>query len=357
MKIAFLSFYSGYVNRGVETFVHEVARRLAKSHHVDVFQGGPSKKGAPYNTFRSKIRVDWKNADSTGSIRRKFLADYWSRLLGRAAFETARTIWAGKYDILIPTNGGWQVVVCQLLSLLGKGKMVISGQSGPGRDDWWNLLWRPAAFVALTEEQRRWAKSRIPWVRLEKIPNGVDLDKFSSEVRPAKLELERPIILCVGALVPIKRIHLAIKAVARLRRASLLVLGEGQLEDYLNRLGKKELGEQFSQKDVAYEEIHPFYRAADLFTLPTSPQEAFGNVFVEAMASGLAVVAPDDPVRREIVGDSGLFVDPQDTEAYAEALERALKIDWGDKPRRQAEKFSWDRIAKEYENLFQELVK
>ena len=42
--------------------------------------------------------------------------------------------------------------------------------------------------------------------------------------------------------------------------------------------------------------------------------------------------------------------------ASEKALENALKMSWGDKPRRQAEKFSWDKIAKQYEDLFKQLV-
>jgi glycosyltransferase involved in cell wall biosynthesis len=97
------------------------------------------------------------------------------------------------------------------------------------------------------------------------------------------------------------------------------------------------------------------YGAADIFTYPTVPWESFGIVLVEAMASGLPVVATDDPIRREIVGDAGLFDDPLNTKVYAKALRKALAKDWGDKPRKQAEKFSWDKIADQYHKLFDEL--
>ncbi len=78
---------------------------------------------------------------------------------------------------------------------------------------------------------------------------------------------------------------------------------------------------------------------------------------LEALASNIAVVATDDPIRREIVGSAGLFVDPTDTEAYSKAIEKALNTNWGDKPRKQAEKFGWDKIANEYEELFKQIVK
>jgi len=75
------------------------------------------------------------------------------------------------------------------------------------------------------------------------------------------------------------------------------------------------------------------------------------------MATGLPVVATNDPIRHEIVGDAGILVDPTNTEEYAEALQKALDTNWGNKPRKQAEKFSWDEIAEKYDNLFKELTK
>jgi glycosyltransferase involved in cell wall biosynthesis len=97
------------------------------------------------------------------------------------------------------------------------------------------------------------------------------------------------------------------------------------------------------------------YRVANVFTLPSASSEAFGNVLVEAMATNLPVVATNDEQRREIVGEAGFLVDPADTEEYAKVLQKTLNMDWGDKPRKQAEKFSWDEIAKKYEELFVDL--
>jgi len=102
----------------------------------------------------------------------------------------------------------------------------------------------------------------------------------------------------------------------------------------------------------------PFvYTACDLFSYPTSPWESFGIAMLEAMASGLPVVATDDPIRREIVGNAGLFVDPTDSAAYARVLEKALNTNWGDKPRHQAAKFSWDKIVALYDLCFHNCLK
>ena len=102
-------------------------------------------------------------------------------------------------------------------------------------------------------------------------------------------------------------------------------------------------------------DIPELMRGMDLFVLP-SLREGISNTILEAMASGLPVVATDDPIRREIVGDAGLFVDPTDINAYAATLQKTLDTNWGNKPRKQAAKFSWDLIARKYHQLCQELT-
>ena len=106
-----------------------------------------------------------------------------------------------------------------------------------------------------------------------------------------------------------------------------------------------------------YQEIPAYYRSADLFVLPSWDREAFGIAYIEAMASNLPIVAPDDPPRREIVAEAGILVDVSNTEAYSKAMREALKKDWGDLPRRQAEKFSWGRVADQYNQLFEKLIR
>ncbi len=357
MKIAFLTLYSGFVNRGVETFVKEVAGRLAKKHEVVVFQAGPSKGDEKYKVVRVKILLDWTQKDASGTLKRKFFVDYWSRTTLRFVLKILLALWQGKFEVIIPTDGGWETLICRILTLLQRKKMIISGQSGPGYDDRWNLFWCPNTFVALTSQAEKWAERACFRVKVVMIPNGVDLEKFTPTIRPKQIDLLKPIILCASALTSSKRIDLAIKAVAKLENASLLVLGEGDLKDELEKLGKKLLGKRFLLTSAKHEEMPHFYTAADLFTMVSVPWEAFGIVYVEAMASGLPVVATETEARREIIGEAGLLVDPTDIDEYANTLQEALKTNWNDKPRQQAQKFSWDKIAQEYEKAMLDVVK
>lgn len=354
LKIAFLNFYGGAVARGVETYVHELSNRLLKmGYDVSVYQMGDPLPGAIYKTKLVKIPLDWEKEGSDTPF-----VNYYSLKVKEFTQKALRQM-DKDTDIVIPTSGDWQPILCKFWALLHGKKMVIPGQSGQGADDKIKLLTCPNSFVALTSYQGKWAKRFNPFVRVDVIPNGVDQDKFSSQGKPYNLNLPKPIIMTAAALVSWKRIDLILKAVAKLKKGSLLVVGKEEKKDptreKLTALAEKLLPGRFEIMFFPHAMMPQVYKAVDLFTYSTVPWESFGIVMLEAMATGLAVVAGDDPIRREIVGSAGLFVDPTNTDEYAEALENALSKDWGELPRKQAEKFSWDRITNQYEDLFEKL--
>jgi glycosyltransferase involved in cell wall biosynthesis len=267
-------------------------------------------------------------------------------------------LWKTKYDIVIPMDGGWEALIVRKLTWLYGGKEVISGQSGKGWVDRINILCCPNIFVSLSSWSLRKLKWMNPFIKYRYIPNGVDLEKFEPKGEAFEVGLKKPVVLAAGAFTEQKRLDLAIKAVGKLKNVSLLVVGGGgEKEQDIKILGEKILGDRFKLLSVPFEKMPEIYQAADVFTLPSASSEAFGNVFVEAMASGLPVVATNDPIRNEIIGDAGILIDPTDTEAYSLALMKALEINWSGKPRRQAEKFDWDKIAEQYEDLFKALIK
>lgn len=333
MKIAFLNITYGLVDRGAETFVKELSVRLNKKYGVTVIGGN--------RILPRRWPILWR-----------FFIDPYGIYIFWWTLKNLPLIWRERFDIVFVLDGGWQVALVRLVTWFYGGKVIISGQSGIGWDDRVNLWSFPNAFVAISSLAKNWARKFNPFVRVEYIPNGVDLLKFKSEGRKLNFDLPQPVILCVAALTKQKRVDLAIKAVAELKNGSLLLVGDGDLRDKIYELGKKLLGNRFQLIKARFEELPEIYRAADLFTIPSMPFQSFEIVLVEAMATNLAVVANDDLIRREIVGGAGILVDPTNTQNYAKTLEKALDIKWSDKPRQQAEKFSWDKIAEQYEELF-----
>lgn len=334
-KIAFLSYYSGNVNRGAETYVSELSSALAdRGHEITVFQNGSPELKMNYQI------VSFNNSCSS-------LLSFALKCLGRIDRRT---------DIIISNNGREQNLVLKIWCTLNRIKLIIPGHSGIGFDDRLNLLLFPDVFIALSDHQNRWANKINKFVKIVKISDGVNTLKFNREVSPLTLGLTHPIILYTAALETIKRQDLVIKAVANLKEASLLLVGSGSKKEEIYNLGRKLLGKRFDIMSFSYDQMPSVYVGADLFTYPTSPWEASGLSIYEAMASGLPVVASDDPIRREIIDKAGLVVDPTDVEQYTLTLQKALQTNWDDKPRQRALSASWDSIAIQYEKLFDTLI-
>lgn len=336
MKIAFLNITQGLVNRGSETFVKEVAERLSRNGEVKIISGTKAPPGRWPFLWRFFI-------DPNGISVLLF------------TLKNLPLIWREKFDVVVPLNGGWQPFLVRLATWIYGGKMVISGQSGIGWDDFVNLWSFPDSFVAISSYAKEWSKKRNPFLTIKYIPNGVDVEKFGPKGEKLKVGLKKPVILFVGALEPGKRIIHTIKAVHKIEDASLLIVGDGVLKKKVEKLSQKLLPGRFEIKKFSHNEMPKVYRAADLFTLVSKPYHSFEIALVEAMATNLPVVANHDPIRKEIVGDSGILVNPKNTEEYAAALKRGLSLNWGIKPREQAEKFSWDTIAQKYKKLFKDL--
>jgi glycosyltransferase involved in cell wall biosynthesis len=96
---------------------------------------------------------------------------------------------------------------------------------------------------------------------------------------------------------------------------------------------------------VPYASLHRLYRACDLYVTPAYA-ETFAHPLVEAMASGLPVVASDLPVHKEVCGDAALYFPRFSPEALAEAVVRIacscdLAAELSEAGRKRSSEFSW----------------
>ena len=262
------------------------------------------------------------------------------------------------------------------LLALGDTPLVVSlrGSDVPGYDPHHRILerthrllrpltrwiWRRAdRVVAVCESLGRLALRTEPDLRYSVIPNGVDLARFRPSARGRSRSARKVRCLAVARLVERKGLGDLIEAIASMERGrvELVILGSGpderRLKDLAARLGVGE--DVVFAGSVGRSEIPARYRDADIFTL-ASWEEAFGNVFAEALASGLPIVGSTVGGIPELVehGVNGFLVPPREPRALAAAIRLLvenpeLRAEIGRRNRARAEaNLSWARVTTRY---------
>jgi D-inositol-3-phosphate glycosyltransferase len=209
--------------------------------------------------------------------------------------------------------------------------------------------------------------------RVEIVPQGVDGALFSPGDRAAaRRELgldDRPVLLFVGRIQPLKGVDLAIEALSRLStpRATLLVVGgpsgpDGEAELARAHALVEELGLEARVRFVPpqpHARLAGYYRAADVCIVP-SRSESFGLVALEAAACATPVVAAHVGGLALLVdhGVTGYLVDGRDPDDYAVPIDRILRDGPGTMPDRavaRAAGYRWNiaaaRLRRHYADL------
>lgn len=202
------------------------------------------------------------------------------------------------------------------------------------------------------------------------ICNGVDTERFNPAVAPAPLALDadEPFVIgTVGRLDPIKNHGWLLKTFAQLRdtrpdlaaRLCLVIAGEGPSRGCIEHdIASRHL-DGHVQLLGSREDVPAVLRSFDVFVLP-SLNEGISNTVLEAMASGLPVIASDVGGNPELIrpGETGQLVTLGDTDRFAAMLAQyvdnpALLQTHGARARTAAEvEFSLDRMVSSYAALY-----
>ena len=210
-------------------------------------------------------------------------------------------------------------------------------------------------------------KELLPWIgeKTTVIPNMVREDMFLPPDKPRRSD---PFIfLWAGRLEHMKGIDLLLEAVRLLKQKIITpfmvrLAGKGNLRAELEKLAVKlDVDNQVKFLGrITRDEMQKEMKSANCFVLP-SRYEAFGAVLIEAMASGLPVIAtrsggPDLIVTKE----NGLLIDPEDAKQLAEAMGKMISTYSSysaDTIRTQAIKqYGQTRVMEQFNELFHQIL-
>lgn len=355
---------------GIETFVHEMARRFPPGEvvvHTSWEPGADAFDAAqPYPVVRERAR----------------------RLLPTPRVAATARALAARYGC----DRVWFAAAAPLGLLAGRLGLP-SVATTHGHELWWAALpgtrhalrrigRTTGAVTCLTGHARaRLAPAFGPAARLERLVPGVDTAVFrpdaaaGARVRQQLGTGDAPLILSASRLVPRKGQDTLIRALPAVRRAvpgaTLLIVGSGPYERTLRRLVRGLPGLPPHAVVFAgprpHEELPPYYAAADVFAMPCRTRrlglesEGLGIVFLEAAAAGLPVLAGDSGGAPEAVraGETGEVADGRDVGAVAGLLIRLLTEGGGrgEKGRAwAAAEWSWDASARHLRALLSRTV-
>jgi glycosyltransferase involved in cell wall biosynthesis len=197
--------------------------------------------------------------------------------------------------------------------------------------------------------------------KVHMIHNGVDIVPADIN-RLGRLKkrfgLEGPFLLTVGSLLPTKNLATAVEAFAK-------ALDKGKVDHKLVLAGKKDqdyrrLKDMVKKRGISkrvvftdyldWADVLCLYYSADVLLFP-SLYEGFGFPPLEAMGYSTAVIASNTSSIPEVVGDAGILLDPNDTDAWAEAIlkvtsDEGLHKELVAKGQKRVQMFTWEKAAK-----------
>lgn len=199
------------------------------------------------------------------------------------------------------------------------------------------------------------------------IPNGVNLNRFSPAARPLKkFQDGKTCLLFVGRLEERKGIFYLLEALAKLQKKfpnlRLIIVGDGPQRKKVEKFIRQNLKRVILAGVVPSQKLPAYYASAQIFCAPAIFRESFGVVLLEAMATGLPIVAFANVGYKETLAgyDKRFLIPPKDTARFTHALELLIQdgnlrkklCGWGLK---KVQKFSWPKIAKKVLDYYREV--
>ncbi len=339
------------VGRGAESAFEAIARELARrpGFAVTLVGSGAPRAGEPYRFLHAPVRPRerFEKWPRVPPLRNEYR---WEELTFIPSLW--RAIRPADYDVTLTCSYPFVNWALRMRRSGGRPRHVFVTQNGdwPARRK--NAEYRLFSCDGLVcTNPEYYERQKGAW-RCALIPNGVDAGRFApGPAARAEFSIPAgvPVVLMASALIPSKFVACGVRAVAGLAGVHLVVAGDGPQRDEVDALAARLLPGRFTRLTTTMDRMPALYRCADAF-LHLSRDEAFGNVYVEALSCGLPVVGHDYPTARWILGAYGRLVDTAAEPGVVDALRVALREPAQADARHAfaAERFDWPVIAGRY---------
>lgn len=221
--------------------------------------------------------------------------------------------------------------------------------------------------IAVSEPARAFVNRYFPELPMRVIPNGIDVEVYRPGLAPIRhLRDDSLNILFVGRLEKRKGLGDLLRAyrsiIERVPRSRLIIVGDGPLRGRVESYIARHRLPNVVLAGYVPESVKPrYYNSADIFCAPATGAESFGIVLLEALASGLPVVATEVPGYMSVLepGKDSITVQPKNWRELAASLvilarDEDLRRRLADYAVRKARRYSWDLVASEVVEVYQE---
>jgi glycosyltransferase involved in cell wall biosynthesis len=221
-------------------------------------------------------------------------------------------------------------------------------------------IWTKAeAVIANSTGLRDLALKTLPNIKIDIIPNGIDINTFKPDNKKQKIYSTIKLI-STGRLIKRKGYDFLIRSLRDINFVELTLLGDGNLREELSKLAKENnvdvriLGSK-DKKDVI-----KYLQNSDIFILP-SLNEGMSNSILEAMACGLPIITTDVGGTKELINKNGYIIKKETLEPIKEILykyrqNKSLLMAHGKESRKISKKFKWKNVAIGYYNIYDNLA-
>lgn len=228
-------------------------------------------------------------------------------------------------------------------------------------------------LITINKEDYNIAKQKFKAKKTEYVPGiGVDIPKFrdvSVDIVEKRKELGVPkdafLVLSVGEMSVRKNQEVVIKAISKTKKDDIyyVICGVGALEDYLKELAKKEGLEDRFILGGHRRDIQEICKMADVFVFP-SLQEGLPVALMEAMASGLPVIASDIRGNVDLIedGKGGFLVNPYDVDRICDKInfiynDKSMNESFREFNEEKIKNFGKDVVLSKMEEIYKEVLK